>query len=548
MAARAAAVVLFVGVVAAGNSVPSVALPEPAQEAYATSSPFELRPQVERATLHLRRPTLRTLYDMIAETYGIRLLYDRDLQAPTLVSNFDIEDATLKEALEAAGTISKTFVAPLDERTGMVASDTAPKRGEYERQILATFHADDQTTPQQLTEISTAFRTLLDLRRVTQDTRFNWITVRGLSRQVAAADRFFRTLERPRGEVIIETNIWEINSSRARELGILPPQPFLLQLLGRAAVAVNPALFSFGGGRTFYGVRLPGASGQLTFTSSVVHSHQTLHLRATHNQQASLLLGQRFPIVTATVGSSLLAPGTTSTLGFFPQIQYQDIGVTVKATPHLHAGRELTLILDLSIRDLGSRDLNGLPTITNRQVTGQVRLKEGESYLIGGILTRTERNSRTGYPFLSRLPLIGALFASFRKQQDETELWIEMRPYILRGAPAEEFASRSIFFGKEIPGVTPLPVEAVPAGPPEGLPPGVLPPGVLPPGVQPPGVPGQPGVPPQPGAPVVFPPGIQLPPQQPGAPPQQIPPGGVFPPGVIRQPGTFPQPIPQAQP
>lgn len=495
---------------------------EISQQAYATSLSFDLRPEVERATLHLRRSDLRAIYQAIADAYGIRLLYDRDLQEARLAGNLDVEDATLKEALEAAGILTKTFVAPLDEHTGIVAADTTQKRGEYERQILASFQADNQTTPQQLTEISTALRTMLDLRRVTQDTRFNWITVRGLTRQVEAADRFFQTMEKPRGEVVIEVEIWEISSRRARELGLLPPQPFLLQFLG-PSLSSGAAVFPFGLGRTLYGIILPGAGGQLSFSSSAVRSHQTLQLRASESQQASLLVGQRFPIVTSLVSSSILGSGTSaSSTGFFPAIQYEDIGVTVKATPRLHAGREMTLQLDLAIRDLGSRNANGLPTITNRQFTGQIRLKDGESYILTGILNRSEQSTRTGYPWLSRLPGIGVLFASLKKQQDESELWILIRPRILRASPAEEFASRSIFFGREIAGLPPPPVEAIPTAPP---------PGVLPPGFQFP----QPGVPPQPGAPVVLPPGAQ---------PPFIPPQGVFPPGVFR-PGFGPQPFPQ---
>jgi general secretion pathway protein D len=399
--------------------------------------------------------------------------------------------------------------------------------------VLGSFRADDRTTPQQLTEITTALRTLLDFRRITQDTRFNLITVRGLTRQVNAANLFFRTLEKPPGEVFIEVELLEVNTSRARSLGLLPPQPLLLQFLGRVVTGIDPTLFALGGGRTFYGIRLPGASGDLNFASSIVRSYQVLQLRALQDQEANFLLGQRYPVITATVGSGFSADPTAS-LGFFPQIQYQDIGVTVKTTPHLHAGRELTLVLDLALRDLGASGLNGLPTFTNRQLIGQVRLKEGESFLIGGILSRSQQNSRSGYPLLSRIPLLGYLFSVFRKQQSETELWIHLRPYILRAAPAEEFASRAIFFGKELPGVTPPPVEAVPPAPQPGVPPGVVPPGVQPPQpfVQPqPGQPPQPGVPPQPGAPVVFPPGV-------------FPPG-VFPPGVQQpQPGGQTQQTP----
>jgi hypothetical protein len=503
---------------------------------YATSMLIELRPPIERASLNLRRPGLRDLYQAIADAYGVRLLYDRDLENPEVVSNFVVEDATLQEALDAAGSISSTFVAPLDQLTGIVAADTNAKRGEYERQVLASFHAGDRTTPQQLTEIVTAMRTLLDLRRISQDTRQNWITARGLTRQIAAANQFFQTLERPRGEVFIEAEILEINSSRARSLGLQPPQPFVLQFLGRTVSNVSSSLFSLGGGRTLYGLLLPAAAADLSFSSSVFRSYQVIRLRANQDEEASLRLGTRYPVITATVSSGFSDEDPTAALGFFPQIQYEDIGVTVSATPHLHAGRELTLVLDLALRDLGARDLNGLPTFTNRQVTGQVRLKEGESYLIGGIRTRTRQDTRTGYPLLSRIPLLGPLFALFRKQEVETETWIHIRPYILREAPAEQFASRAIFFGKELPGVTPPALQpsqpgAVPVIPPPGIPP----PGAVPPGAEQPGAP-QPGVPP-------------LPDQEPGVAPQPgvQPQPGIFPPGVF-PPGVFPPGLQQPQP
>ena len=557
---------------------------EYSQDPYATSMLIELRPPIERASLHLRRPGLRDLYRAIADAYGVRLLYDRDLENPEVISNFDVEDTTLREALDAAGSISSTFVAPLDQLTGIVAADTVAKRGEYERQVLASFHADDRTTPQQLTEIVTALRTLLDLRRITQDTRLNWITARGLTRQIVAANQLFQTLERSRGEVFIEAEILEINSSRARSLGLLPPERFLLQFLGRATSGASSSLFGLGGGRTLYGLLLPAAAADLSFTSSVFRSYQVLGMRAAQGEEASLALGTRYPVITATVSSGFSDQDPIGALGFFPQIQYEDIGVTVSVTPHLHASRELTLVLDLALRDLGARDLNGLPTFTNRQVTGQVRLKEGESYLIGGIRTRSQQDSRTGYPFLSRIPLLGHLFASFRKQETETELGIHLRPYILRAAPAEEFASRAIFFGKELPGVTPPPIQAAPpAGQPGAVPgvpqpgvpqPGAVPPGAVPPGAEQPGAPQQPGVPPLPGVqqqpgvtpqpgvqpqPGVIPPGLQQPqpgvPQQPGQ--QQQPgtpspfdrPGGFTPPGagIVPPIGTVPQPGQQQQ-
>jgi len=499
--------------------------------AYASSAAFNLQPKVNRASFHLRRLDLQSLYKTIGEAYGIRFLYDSDLGPPRLVNDFQIEDATLKQALEAAATISKTFVAPLDEHTAIVASDNSQKRSAYERQVLGTFQVDEQASTQQMTEISSSLRTLLDLTRVSQDTRSNWISVVGRTRQVAAAREFLQTLEKERGEVLVDVDILEIDSQRARQLGILPPQPFQLLYIGASGALPAAPIAALSKLGTLYGVSLPGSSAALTFTSSAVRSRQKLQLRAGDGQQANLLFGSRYPVLNGLISASFFAQtsSTTAVPTPYPSVQYQDLGISMKATPYLHAGRELTLQMDLSIRDLGGQSLNGAPVITNRQVTEQVRLRDGETYLIGGILSHSEQESRSGYPWLSRLPLIGALFGSRNKQQAQTEFLMLIRPHVVRPSPAEEVASEAIFFGREIQGLAPA-AQPLPAAAPPQIQPGQAPfaPGTTP---QPP----QPGVLPQPGVPGVTPPGQEQP--APQGQPQAVPPQG----------GPFSQPIPLPQ-
>src|SRR3990172_9577234 len=114
------------------SGLAQVAGPSASQTTESRAVPFDLEPQVERATFDLRRPSLHALYDAIAEAYGVQLLYDPELGDVSLSSDFRIQDATWKEALEAAGSISDTFVVPLDRRRGLVAPDTPDKRAEYE--------------------------------------------------------------------------------------------------------------------------------------------------------------------------------------------------------------------------------------------------------------------------------------------------------------------------------------------------------------------------------------------------------------------------------
>ncbi|HWP84710.1 MAG TPA: type II and III secretion system protein [Terriglobia bacterium] len=531
-----------------GASLPG-AFPQSSQEpeaaaALAASQPVELQPAVERASFRLRRPDLRGLYDAIARSYGIRLLYDQDLGAAPVSGDFVLEEATLREALEAAASISRTFVAPLDPHTGIVAADTPAKRSEYERQVLGSFHLDSQLTAQQLTEISNALRTIVDLRRVTQDARTNWITVLGRTRQVEAARQFVESLDKPTGEVLVEIDVWELDLRKARQIGVSPPQPFVLQFLGTGSERPSIPLLHWGQVQTLYGLQIPTVTAFLNSSDSLVRSHQTLRLRATDGQPARLLVGNRVPVVTTTVSAAILpeqdGKDGSATEGFIPGIQYQDVGVVVNATPHLHSNGELTLELDVALRSLGAANENGMPTFSNRQITTSVRLGSNQAYLLGGIFSRSRSSKTTGYPWFSRLPILGLLFGARQPEEDDTELLMMVRPTVVRRPAAEEFASRSIYFGKELVGL-PAPA-AVPAPPPvslPGLPPGAAPP----PGAIPlPGQP-QPEAAPDTGQPVQ--PGMV---PGPGQLPQGVPfPPGAVPQGIGIQPGVAPTPA-QPQP
>ena len=494
------------------SGLAQVAGPSASQTTESRAVPFDLEPQVERATFDLRRPSLRALYDAIAEAYGVQLLYDPELNDVSLSSDFRIQDATWKEAREAAGSISDTFVVPLDRRRGLVAPDTPDKRAEYERERAYSFRLDDVVTPQQLTEISTALRTMADVRRLSDDPSTNSITVVGRAHQIAVAGELLHSLQKPASEVLLEVDVWEISSRRAREIGLIPPQSAQL-LFTPAAGAAGIPLRSLGQPGSFYGISLSGLTAFLTSSSSLVRSHQVVHLRASDAQTARLLIGERYPVITSLISSTIQSDDTPTTpedlaaQGFIPGIQYYDLGVILEATPFLHANRELTLQLDFEITGLGTLGDTGQPSFTNRHVAGQVRLRDGEAFLVSGLLSSSDKRALTGYPEISQIPLIGWLFGRRGRQMDATELLILIRPRTMRPDASEEFASRTIYFGKELTGLPAAPAQ-----------------------------PTAPAQPPQPGAP-----------PPPGVPPQPVVPFPGFPPGVFPQ-GVVPQQQPQPQP
>jgi general secretion pathway protein D len=433
--------------------------------AYSTSQIIEFQPVAETATIEIEQPNLQSIYLEIARSYGIELVLDRDLQEVSFRTPFRVRDATLAEALKIASTITHTFVAPLGERKGIVALDTVEKRGLFERQVLASFPIGVQMTPQQLGEISATLRNIVGLRRVMQDSRNHSIIVRGQSKQVAIANELIETLQQPHGEVLLKVSAFEVNSSRARKIGLQPSQAVLLSYLGRAVGQTKAPILAWGGGRTLYGLTLPGLLAVFRADSALVRSQTTMQLRATDSMEASLLEGERFPVLNSLLDSSISYEDPSLNTGaFFPQVQYEDIGFNLKVTPYLHAGREVTLALEITYTNVIALGSSGIPTFSNREATTQVRLGDGESYLIGGMLTHQETRTTNGWPWLGRIPLLGYLFSTRHVEQVETELVVAITPYILRPDPVEQFASRTIFFGEELTG---LPDVVIPETPQE---------------------------------------------------------------------------------
>jgi type II secretory pathway component GspD/PulD (secretin) len=250
--------------------------------------------------------------------------------------------------------------------------------------------------------------------------------------------------------------------------------------------------------------------------------HRVLRLRASDGLEAQLLQGERLPIIIGDV-DVIVEEEDDPADGFIPNIQYEDVGVVVHATPRFHAGREITLHLDIALRSVKSPGEGGRPIFANRQITSQLRIRTNEAYLFGGLISRSVGDDTAGYPWLSRIPIIGWLFGNRTRQRTETELLIMVRPIIVRPAAAEEFASRSIFFGKELSGLpAPVPIPAPQQEQPAGAEPEVPEGAPDQPGTAPaPGQPSQPGAIPFPGP---FPPGFPFP-------------GGALPPGIGIQPG-----------
>ncbi len=414
------------------------------------SLPIEMRPSEQHHDFHFRGD-VRALLTQVASAYGIKATFDDSIKPKRVF--FDIQDVSFATAMQAASNVTKTFWTPLTPTQILLLSDTVENRRNFERMGLQTFYVPD-LTDQQLAEMTNSLRVLLNLRYIAQDKEANTVTIRAEMPLLNAAEHLIRSLTTGRPEVLLDLNVYAVSTSLARSLGTALPTQFNLfnitpallgslgqnsqnlinqliasgginaanstaisALLGQLANSTASSILSqpfvtFGGGVTLFALTGGGAGVTPTFSlnTSDIQSLEHLMLRASHNEPAVAKIGERYPIINATfapiynTASIASVIGNQSYIAPFPSFNFEDLGLNLKATPTIHGDSDVTLKLELQIRSLGTQSVNGIPIINNREYTGQITVKDGESSVITGLIDMNDSRSLNGYPFLGRVP------------------------------------------------------------------------------------------------------------------------------------------------
>jgi general secretion pathway protein D len=422
--------------------------------------PLALRPRRGVHSWNLKGEP-RTLYTAVGAEYGIQFLFDDNL--PSVPSRLRLDDADFAATARALSAITKTFVAPLAEQVAMVALDIPPKRMELERLVIKTIDAGGLNSPEQMNEVANVLRAVLDMRYVQPSLQRKVITVRDTAAKVEAAERLIRLLSVPRPEVLLQVETLQADTRKSLQLGLnlnvqstvfklSPlgtvqtgfPVP-LPQLLGRrppsAGGSRTAPLAAFGGGQSLFALGLPGLQFRAALFESVVRSISTQTVRIADTLTSTLLIGERYPIVNASFSpiyysSAIQQQSQAGTLiNPFPSFTFEDLGVKLRVTARIHAEGDVTLRIEAQVRALTGENLNGVPTISNRDTDQVVRVRDGEPTLISGILSRSEQSSMAGLPLLGEMPVLRYLFGQRSSDLAETELIILLTPHILREPP-----------------------------------------------------------------------------------------------------------------
>jgi general secretion pathway protein D len=404
----------------------------------------------------------KVIYQTVGQLAGINVLFDPDYTSRRI--KVELNGVTLEEALEITALESKTFWRPVTANTIFVAQDNPAKRKELEQSVLKTFYLSNLSQPTELQDVVNAIRAVLDVQRVQQLLSQNALVVRGTPDQIALAEKLVDDLDKARPEVIVDIAVLQISKDRSRTLGLSPPTSATVTLqanVGTAAPTTTTTttttaasssgleLNTLGNlNATDFQVSIGSANLSAIMGDSDTKMLQNPQVRALDNQKATLKIGERVPVATGSFQPGIGGVGINPLVN--TQFQYLDVGVNIDVTPHVHGDREVTLKISMEISSVvGQSSIGGIsqPIIGQKKIEHEIRLRDGESSMIGGILDDSETKSLAGIPGLAQIPILRYLFGQVTQDHEQDETVFVITPHVVRGTMVSELNQRQIEIG-----------------------------------------------------------------------------------------------------
>lgn len=422
----------------------------------------------------------RGLIEAVATSYGLSVVFD-----DTFVSRrvrLDLDQADFATAMRAASDVTKSFTVAVEPTVLFAALDNAENHRVFDHMGMRSFYIPSAGSPADLNEVVNSLRTLFEFKFVSLNTAASTVTVRGPIAALEAATRFLGQIDSPQPEVLLDVQVLEVSHTYAKNIGLHVPNQFnlyniptsalaalggqsiqalvnqliasgginqagnatiaalLSQLQGQGNSIFSQPLATFGGGLTFMGVSLDQLSAVLSLNESSVTNLQHVELRASQGKDATLKVGSRFPVLNASfapLSNSSAIAGVLQNQSYtapFPSVNYEDLGLTLKAKPTVHRNSDVGLELNVQFRALGNGTVNSVPIINNREFTGGIILKNGEPAAIAGLVTESDQRSLDGLPTFAQIPGFGVLASQHSHMEADDELLILITPHVVLGS------------------------------------------------------------------------------------------------------------------
>ena len=410
----------------------------------------------------------KVIYETVGKLAGVNVLFDPDYTSRRI--KIELNNVSLEEALQIIAVETKTFWRPVTPNTIFIAADNPAKRKDLEQSVIKTFYLANLSQPTELQDVVNALRQILEISRIQPLPSQSAIVVRGTPDQLALAEKLVNDLDKSKPEVVVDVAVMQINRDKSKTLGINPPTSATVQLqsninptstttttngitttpLANTGSATNGLSLNTLGNlnATDFQVTISQATATALFSDSSTQLIQKPQIRAIEGQKASLKIGQRVPVATGSFQPGIGGVGINPLVN--TQFQYLDVGVNIDITPRVHANGDVTLKVTMEVSEVdGTSSIGGItqPIIGQRKIEHEVRLKEGEVNLLGGMMEDQQTKALTGFPGLSQIPILRYLFGQTNTEHRETETVFALIPHIVRRQDLSELNEEALDVG-----------------------------------------------------------------------------------------------------
>jgi general secretion pathway protein D len=456
----------------------------------------ELKPlSTDPIQLRMSNSKPKVLFETVGKIAGINVLFDPEYESAGggKTQSIDLNGTTLNEALDYLAVVTHSFWKPMSPNTIFVTQENPTKRREYEDQVVKVFYLSNITAPQELQEVITTLRQVVEVTKLFNYSTQNAIIVKAEPARMALVEKIIGDLDKPRPEVLVDVIVMEVDSTHTRNLTaafaptgintsvLFTPRASLQTLASSLGTSTTGGTFTNNGssttstgttsstgststntgtsstsstsstsntalpipitnlgqinGHDFSISNVPGGMLEAVMTDSGTRILQRPSLRAVNNQKATLKIGEKIPTASGSFQAGVGAVGTNSLVN--TQFTYIDTGVNLEITPFVHDNGEVSLHLDIDISQVDSyADLGGLsqPVIGQHKLTLDVRMRDGQINMIGGLIQFTTTKNTNGIPGLGSIPLLGRLFSGEQVTDNKSELLITLIPHIVRSS------------------------------------------------------------------------------------------------------------------
>ncbi|MFC2166561.1 cohesin domain-containing protein [Acidobacteriota bacterium] len=375
-----------------------------------------------------QQASLRSIFQALGKSASINIIFDEQFRDISYA--IDLANNTFEQAVRILCLATKNFFSIIDEQTIIIVPDQPAKRLQYEITAVKTFYLSNIVAADIQGILAQMLRSPYKAPVIQIDKNLNSVTVKDAPAVLELAEKILRVWDKSKGEVVIDVEIMEASRTKLMQLGL----DFDPHSIGMAYKSDEE-----GGGLSLGGLNLSNANNyQVTLPSAFLDFLESEsdtkiidqpRLRGLDGEEIKYIVGEEVPIPRTT-----FQPIATGGFGSQPitSFDFKPVGIDILITPTLHLENEVTLEVDIKIKSLGGTGYADIPIITTREVKNVIRLKDGETNLLAGLLKDEERKTMRGIAGIKSLPILGTLFSNTDQTIQQSEVILTITPYIIR--------------------------------------------------------------------------------------------------------------------